>query len=102
MKKLVFLLSLVFAVAIVNAQTKTEIKVTDLQKVVSTYITKNYAGYTIDKAFKVDNKGVITYQVDIKNAKGVKSSLIFDKAGKFSKKDELAKPTEAKSAKPTK
>jgi hypothetical protein len=85
MKKLVLFMAVIFAVTFVNAQTKTEIKVADLQKVITDHITANYAGYTIEKAFKVDEKGVITYKVHVAKAAD-KLTLVYDKNGKFEKK----------------
>jgi hypothetical protein len=63
MKK-VFLTLLVAAFAIVVfGQTKTEIKQNDLPSCISEWMKVNLKGYTIDKAFKVDNSGVISYLV---------------------------------------
>jgi len=85
MKKLVLFMAVIFAVTFVNAQTKTEVKVADLQKVITDHITANYAGYTIEKAFKIDTKGVITYKVHVSKA-AEKLTLVYDKDGKFVKK----------------
>ena len=102
MKKLMLFMAIIFAVTFVNAQTKTEIKVADLQKVITDHITANYAGYTIDKAFKVDNKGVITFKVLISKATD-KFTLVYDKDGKFVKKiAPAAKTTPAKTTTPPK
>ena len=79
------LMAVIFAVTFVNAQTKTEIKVADLQKVITDHITANYAGFNIGKAFKVDNKGTITYRVHIMKAAD-KMTLVYDKDGNFVKK----------------
>jgi hypothetical protein len=99
MKKLVLFMAVIFAVTFVNAQTKTEVKVADLQKVITDHIAANYAGYTIDKAFKVDNKGVITFKVHVSKA-AEKLTLVYDKDGKFVKKvANVQKPaTETKKA----
>lgn len=70
------------------SQTKTEIKPGDLSKGVSIYITKNFSGYAVEKAFKVDNKGVISTEVLI--AKGnEKLALTFDKDVKLTKKEAI-------------
>ena len=96
-------MAVIFAVSFANAQTKTEIKVTDLQKVITDHIAANYAGYTINKAFKVDNKGVITYKVQVSKA-AEKLTLVYDMSGNFVKKvAEAPKTTPApKSTTPTK
>ena len=99
MKKIVLFMAIVFAVTFVNAQTKTEIKVADLQKVITDHISANYAGYTIEKAFKVDNKTVITYKVHVSKA-AEKLTLVYNKDGKFVKKvTPEQKPVVAKEAK---
>jgi hypothetical protein len=85
MKKLVLFMAVIFAVTFVNAQTKTEIKVADLQKAITDHIAANYAGFTIEKAFKVDSKGVITFKVHVSKATE-KLTLVYDKDGKFVKK----------------
>lgn len=88
MKKVVLtgitLLFLVFAIA----QTKTEIKPADLSKGLSAYITKNFPGYGVEKAFKVVNKGVISTEVMV--SKGAeKLELTFDKEFKLTKKEAI-------------
>ena len=85
MKKVLFIMLLGLFGTAVFGQTKTEMKPGDLMKPITDYITKNYAGYTIEKAFKVDSKGVITYDVVVVKEK-MKDKLEFDKDGKFLKK----------------
>ncbi len=81
-----------FATA-VFAQTKTEVKPADLSKPVTDYITKYYPGYTIDKAFKVDSKGVITWDVIVSKDK-VKDKLEFNSEGKFTKQISMNEKSE--------
>jgi hypothetical protein len=85
MKKLMMIFTMFFVVAIVNAQTKTEIKSADLPKAITDNIAKDYAGYNIAKAFKVDTKGTISYRVMVKDAKG-ELILFYDKDGNFVRK----------------
>jgi hypothetical protein len=86
MKKTALLIVSVLFAAFTFAQTKTELKPADLSKSAAEYITKNFAGYSIDKVFKCDNKGTITSEVLV--AKGTdKQNLVFDKDGKFVKKE---------------
>ena len=84
------------------AQTKTELKPADLSKPAAEYIAKNFVGYTIDKVFKCDNKGTVTSEVMV--AKGTdKQTLVFDKDGKFLKKEAVkveAKPAVKPPVKP--
>jgi hypothetical protein len=81
MKKLMIVLVLVMAAMVVNAQ-RTPVKVADLQKSISEYITKDYTGFIIKDAIKVVANNAITYEVAI--TKGSTSeTLVFDKDGKF-------------------
>jgi hypothetical protein len=81
MKKLMFVMVLVMAALVVNAQ-RTPVKVADLQKSVTDYITKDFNGFIIKDATKVVTNSVTTYEVAI--TKGSTSeTLVFDKDGKF-------------------
>ena len=81
MKKLMIVLVLVMAAMVVNAQ-RTPVKVADLQKSISDYITKDYTGFIIKDAIKVMANNAVTYEVAI--TKGSTSeTLVFDKDGKF-------------------
>jgi hypothetical protein len=87
MKKTVFIFLAFLMTGFVFGQTKTEIKTSDLPKSISDYISKQMSGYSINKAFKVVDKGVQTYDVLVKNG-NVKHSVAFDKDGKFLKKND--------------
>jgi hypothetical protein len=96
MKKILFVTVLVMAALAVNGQ-KTTIKVTDLPKSITGYITNDYAGYTIKDAFKNVANNVTTYEVAV--AKGTTSeTLIFDKDGKFINKMAVKTGTPSKNA----
>jgi len=88
MKKTSAIMITMLFVTCVFSQTKTEIKPADITKVVSTYIAKNFAGYGIDKAFKVDNKGAVSTEVMITKG-SEKLALTFDKDFKLTKKETL-------------
>lgn len=83
-KQCIILLTFLFATA-VFAQTRTEIKIEQLPKKVTEYITKNMPGAKTDRAMKEDNKGVISYYTLITFA-GQHHILVFDKDGNFVKK----------------
>lgn len=89
MKTIKLLLVLSFLAAFgttLFSQTKTELQITELRKPITDYIAKNYTAYKIKKAFKVDAKGVITFDICIvKNDEYEK--LIFDREGQFIKKE---------------
>ena len=88
MKKLVLFIALGLCGSVLFAQTKTVIKVSDLQKPITEYIAKNYSGYTTEAAYKLDNKGIMNYEtIMVKGA--TKEVLVFDKDGKFLKKEVL-------------
>ena len=75
---------LVMAAVVVNAQ-RTPVKVADLQKTITDYITKEYVGFTIKDATKVVENNIVSYEVVV--AKGTtQETLLFDSTGKFLKK----------------
>lgn len=81
------MLVLVMAVAAVNAQQRTPLKSGDLPKAITAYINKDYSGFAISQATKVDENNVITYETII--TKGtMRDVLSFDSNGKFLKKIE--------------
>ena len=85
MKKVVFVLVLMMAALVINAQTRVAVKVADLPKTVTESIAKDYAGFTIKGATKVTTNNVVTDEVVI--VKGTMTeTLVFDKDGKFVKK----------------
>ena len=86
MKKIFLILIYGILTTAICAQTKTELQVSELQKPILEYIAKNFNGYSIDKVFKVDAKGVITYDVCINKDK-THEKLFFDKEGKFLRKE---------------
>jgi len=61
---------------------KTEIKVADVDKKISDYVKINFAGFTIEKADKIEKKDVIKYRIAIKK-ESQRKILIFDKDFKF-------------------
>lgn len=62
-------------------ETESEIKVNELPKETSDYVTKNLPGKKIKEASRIiDTKGVITYEAEID-----KVDYIFDATGKFIK-----------------
>ena len=103
MKKIMLGLIMALAVFSLNAQTRTELKTPDLLGSITQTITKDYAGSTITKATKVETNGVTTFEVVINKANAA-SVLVFDKDGKFLRKEavkaESVKKTEAKTEKP--
>ncbi|HNW75090.1 MAG TPA: hypothetical protein PKN44_15785 [Bacteroidales bacterium] len=86
MKKTLLILVLGLLTTMVLAQTRTEMQVSELQKPIREYISVNFKGYSVGKVFKVDAKGVITYDICVNKDK-VHEKLFFDKEGKFLRKE---------------
>jgi hypothetical protein len=93
MKKVLFVLVLIMAALVVNAQatttqakpTTTVVKIADLPKAITDNVAKDYPGYTIKEATSVTTNNVVTYEVVI--VKGVTTeTLVYDKDGVFVKK----------------
>ena len=98
MKKITILLAILLISVCVYAQKTTVIQASKLPQATTDYISDNLPGAKITKASKVEDKGVLTYSVDIE-VKGHKHVLIFDKDGKFLKKgDALIDSTTPKTA----
>jgi hypothetical protein len=88
MKKTFVILVAMLFVTFAFSQTKTEIKPADVSPGVTSYINKNFSGYNIDKAFKVDSKGVISTEVMVSKG-NEKLALTFDKDLKLTKKEAI-------------
>jgi curli biogenesis system outer membrane secretion channel CsgG len=95
MKKVLFVLVLIMAALVVNAQTKatttqakpttTVVKIADLPKAITDNVAKDYAGFTIKDATCKNKDNVINYHIVI--VKGTTTeTLVYDKDGKFVKK----------------
>jgi uncharacterized protein YdeI (BOF family) len=100
MKKVLVTFMVALFATVVLGQTKTELKTADLPKNVTDYITLNMKNSTIDKAFKMDNKGEITYKVVLLCKGNEKKILHFDKNGNFV--DKVVKPAGEKKTEPKK
>ncbi len=64
---------------------RTAIKVSDLQKVITDNVARDYVGFTIKEATSVSLESVITYEVVV--VKGtISETLVYDKDGNFVQK----------------
>jgi hypothetical protein len=70
------------------AQTRMEIRPDDLPKGISAYIAKNFSGFGVDKAFKIDNKGVMSTRILISKGSDI-MALTFDKDLKLIRKEAM-------------
>jgi hypothetical protein len=84
MKKLMVLIFAVLIAGYAGAQTKTAMKTTDLNKAITDHITKNYAGYKIVQANKVETNKVITYEVVVQKD-ATKNTLVYNNKFAFLK-----------------
>jgi hypothetical protein len=97
MKKIVFMLAFVMSMVAMNAQTRTAVKVNDLPKAITDNLTTAHQGWKASEAFKVDTKGVMTYEVLAKKGSS-ETMLVYDKDGKYLKME----PTKTASTAPAK
>jgi hypothetical protein len=97
MKKIVFMLAFVMSMVAMNAQTRTAVKVNDLPKAITDNLTTAHQGWTASEAFKVDTKGVMTYEVLAKKGTS-ETMLVYDKDGKYLKME----PAKSATASPAK
>ena len=65
MKKIAFILAFVMIAAFVTAQTRTEVKQNDLPKAITANITKDFSGFTVQKAYKIMNNNVTSWEVTV-------------------------------------
>ena len=98
MKKLMLLFVIALGVTALNAQTRTAIKLADLPKAITDNIATAHKGCVAQDAFKVDTKGVMSYEVAVKDAKS-EMTLVYDKDGKFLKMEPKKAPAAAAPAK---
>lgn len=94
-------MALILSGAIMNAQTKTVVKTDDLLASIKEYVAKNYVGFTIKEAFKVEANALVTYEVAIEKG-SMKHTLVFDKDGKFVKQHAAQAGVPAKKEPPKK
>jgi uncharacterized membrane protein YkoI len=65
--------------------TKTDIEVARLPAEITAAIAKDYAGYTVDDAEKIDKDGVTYYQVELEGKGKEDKELIFTSTGETTK-----------------
>jgi hypothetical protein len=82
---LIMVIALVIA-TIVNAQTRVEVKTTDLPKAISDKVAADYAGYVIQNVFKVTKDNQTTFQLLVSKG-SEKEKLDYNANGTFIKKE---------------
>jgi hypothetical protein len=89
MKTLMGIFALLIGITMgVNAQTKTMVKISDLPKAISANLSSQHKDWTPTEAFKVDTKGLISYEVVAKKESN-QVKLLYDKEGKFTKSEPM-------------
>jgi hypothetical protein len=83
MKKIFLLLLISIFSTGAFAQNYTEVKTPQLPKKITTFFTKNFKSYTLIRAAKAIDNGVLKYAVVVEINGNNKSVYIFDKDGKF-------------------
>ena len=87
MRKIVLALASVILSFTVIAQKMTDVKFSGLPEQVGKYIKDKVPGAKMVKAVKIEDKGSVKYNVAI-DLKGKKFVYVFDKNGKFLKKED--------------
>jgi hypothetical protein len=78
--------------AFANAQTRVEVKSADLPKAITENLAKDYSGFAIQNAYKVNTKNQSTYQLIV--IKGTdKEKLVYSSTGAFIRKAAVAPVT---------
>ena len=99
MKKALLFIMLGFWGLALFAQTQYGVTFKELPKDAQKYITKNYAGWAVDKCVQEDNAKQKMTSCDVFLSKGTeKLKLIFDKDGEFVKKEAVAEQAKAQPA----
>lgn len=79
------------APAAAPTQTKTMIKITELSKPIQDNLSTAHKGWTPMQAYKLDSKGVITYEVTVKKEAN-EMRLFYDNAGKYLREEAVVAP----------
>lgn len=74
-----------------NGKKINEVKIPDLPNGISDYVKKNIPGGTIVRAGTIEEKGILTYVVMVKDNNG-KHAYLFDKSGNFTGKGDHLLP----------
>jgi len=98
MKKVILILILALFSGYLSAQKMTDVNPKLLPKATLDFINQNFPKSNILRAMKMDDKGTVSYTVDVEYVKGRKTTLIFDKDGKFVKKADGKVPDQPKPA----
>jgi hypothetical protein len=89
MKKTVLIMVFTLMVAtFINAQSRVEVKSSDLPKAITENITKDFSGFTIQNAFKINSNNLTSYEVTVQKGAN-RERLEYDSSGMFVKKEPI-------------
>jgi hypothetical protein len=71
------------------SQTKSMIKITELSKPIQDNLSMQFKGWTPTQAYKLDSKGVLSYEVLVKKESN-EMRLYYDNAGKYLREEPVA------------
>ena len=74
------------------SQTKSMIKITELSKPIQENLSMQFKGWTPTQAYKLDSKGVLSYEVLVKKESN-EMRLYYDNAGKYLREEPVANMT---------
>jgi hypothetical protein len=86
MVRFIFIMLLATFAGTAMAETKTAIRPSELNPKIRNDIEKNYPGYIVMEAFKVNNKGMVTYEAIIQKNKD-RLHLYYSVDGVFLRKE---------------
>ncbi len=89
MARFIFIILFVIRTTSAMSETKIAIRPSELNQKILEDIHRNYSGYLIAEAFKVNNRGVIMYEAIIQDNKG-RLNLYYNSNGAFIKKEQPA------------
>lgn len=82
------------------SQTKSMIKITELSKPIQENLSQQFKGWTPTQAYKLDSKGVLSYEVLVKKESN-EMRLYYDNAGKYLREEPVAMSKNTSPAKHT-
>jgi len=93
MKTLIAIVAIILGTTFsMYAQTKRMVKISELPKNVTNNLSTEHKGWSPIEAFKIDTKGVMSYEVIAKNEKD-EVKLYYDKDGNYTKTEPMMSKT---------
>jgi hypothetical protein len=80
-----------------QSQTKSMLKISELSKPIQQNLASQFKGWTPVQAYKLDTKGVVSYEVMVKKEAN-EMRLFYDNAGKYLREEPVAQATPSHSS----